>query len=646
MSKIKILPEKLANQIAAGEVVERPASVVKELVENAIDANATHISVQVEDAGARLIRVIDDGEGMDQDDALLCLERHATSKIIKEQQLAAIETLGFRGEAISSIASVSRLSIISRRSTDTLGTRADVRFGQVMKVHETGCGHGTIMEVRDLFGNVPARKKFLKSAKTELSHIEEFVKSCGLARPGLGVTYTVNGKEVFNWPGQVDTLESRLKRLIGRHAEQRLIAVDSVSTDKDDQAGMRVFGYLFPPDFSSGVSPRLRLFINGRVIRDRMISHAVAEGLHGFLMKGRRPVGAIFIEIDPASIDVNVHPAKQEIRFHKSNMAHQLIVKAVSRAMDGYQQELKHSVFGPPKSSEQENAVGLGARAYDEGVEKKSTLESSTKEPAPFFAARASAEKNNSFLSESTTVTVEGLPVPNTSEPPLPSVDECFQSSTVSVFDNESLPVEAIGQSPQTIDAGSLKPIGQVLDSFIICEGAHGLVVIDQHAAHERLLFEKIKKQFAEQGIARQSLLFPKVVEVNASEENILRKYGREISCLGIDIQEFGGTSFVVKAIPALMAGIPPEEIMAGIFEQFASDSRETKLSDSRRLENIFASMACKAAIKAGYSLELEEIAQLLREMQKADTFSHCPHGRPVAKSFSGDDMKRWFYRT
>lgn len=646
MSKIKILPEKLANQIAAGEVVERPASVVKELVENAIDANASHISVQVEGAGARLIRVIDDGEGMDQDDVLLCLERHATSKIIEEQQLGAIETLGFRGEAISSIASVSRLSITSRRSADTLGTKADVRFGQVMKVHETGCGHGTIMEVRDLFGNVPARKKFLKSAKTELFHVEEFVKNYGLVRPGLGVTYTINGKEVFNWPGQVDTLESRLKRLVGRHAPLQLIAVDSALTGNDDQGRMRVFGYLFPLDYSSGISSRLRLFINGRVIRDRMISHAVAEGLHGFLMKGRRPVGAVFVEIDPASVDVNVHPAKQEIRFHKSNMAHQLIVQAVSQAMDRYQQEFKHSVFGPPKSSLQGNAVELNAVAHDEGGVKKSTFESLTKEPTPLFATQTSAKKDNSFLPKITASVSEGLSVPKPSGPPLLFVDECFQSSTDSVSNNESLPSEAIGRSFQTIDAGPLKPIGQALDSFIICEGAHGLVVIDQHAAHERLLFEKIKKQFAEQGIVRQSLLFPKVVEVSASEESVLRKYGREISCLGIDIREFGGNSFVVKAIPALMAGIPPEEIMAGIFEQFASGPRETKLSDARRLENVFASMACKAAIKAGHSLKLEEIAQLLREMQEADTFSHCPHGRPVAKSFSGDDIKRWFYRT
>lgn len=634
MSKIKILSEKLANQIAAGEVVERPSSVVKEFVENAIDANATHIAIQIEGAGTRLIRVTDDGEGMDQDDVLLCLERHATSKLTDEQQLEAIQTLGFRGEAISSIASVSRLTITSRRAADTLGARAEVRFGKVMKVHEIGCGHGTTMEIRDLFDNVPARKKFLKSSKTEIFHIEEIVKNYGLVHPHIGVTYTVNGKDVFNWPRQVDTAEGRLNRILGRNAPQQVIAVDSVDDSSDVQDDLRVFGYLLPPDQSSGVSSRLRLFVNNRAIKDRMMSHAVSEGLQGFLMKGRRPAGALFVDIDPANVDVNVHPTKQEIRFRKSSTAHQFISRAVSQAMVRYQSQLKHSMFGSPGSHAQGDASQPNNTVYGNELKKGLKARIIAREPESLFASEASSRKIIPISSKSTS----GISSASKEEILDTSLPEPFFGNERLAGGNES--------SIKQPDGGTLKTIGQVFDSFILCEGEHGLVVIDQHAAHERLLFEKLKKQFSKHGIARQSLLFSKVIEVNALEEDILKKYEQEISKLGIDIQEFGTNSFVIKAIPALMGGTQPEEIMVGIFEQFAGSGKEKKASTAKRFEDVLSSMACKAAIKAGHILELKEIEQLLLEMYEADIFSHCPHGRPVAKSFSMDDIKKWFHRT
>ncbi|MDT8335487.1 MAG: DNA mismatch repair endonuclease MutL, partial [Desulfurivibrionaceae bacterium] len=308
MSQIRILPENLANQIAAGEVVERPASVVKELVENSIDAGAAGLTVQVEGAGASLIRVIDDGRGMDQDDILLSLERHATSKLINVAQLNEIMTLGFRGEAVPSIASVSRLSITSRPLGAELGARVEVRFGKVVKVHEMGCRVGTVVEMRDLFGNVPARKKFLKTPRTELSHIEEVLRGYALARPELALDYFVNGREILAVPPVVGGgLEQRLKNLLGCDSRRSLATVGPASAEN----GVKISGFLLPPDYFPSQSANLRAFVNGRPVRDRLITHAVAEGLRNFLMKGRRPAGVLFVDLPPAAVDVNVHPAKQ-----------------------------------------------------------------------------------------------------------------------------------------------------------------------------------------------------------------------------------------------------------------------------------------------------------------------------------------------
>lgn len=296
-----------------------------------------------------MIRVIDDGCGMDQDDILLSLERHATSKLTDEEQLSAIATLGFRGEALPSIASVSRLTITSRPVSSDLGSRVEIRHGRVSKVHEMGCVRGTVMEVRDLFGNMPARKKFLKTVQTELSHIEEVVRNYSLAYPQVGFAYQVNDRELFSFPAAVDDLEVRVRAAGGRRlGNGPLVRLEQASD------GIRVYGYLVPPDEMLGGGGRLRLFVNGRVVRDRMIVHALAEGLRGFLMKGARPVGALFVTVPPASVDVNVHPTKQEIRFHRPTLVHQLVSLAAREGMAGYQQTLKRSLFEVPPAKPQQ----------------------------------------------------------------------------------------------------------------------------------------------------------------------------------------------------------------------------------------------------------------------------------------------------
>jgi DNA mismatch repair protein MutL len=620
LSRIRVLPENLANQIAAGEVVERPASVVKELLENAIDAGASQVSIQVEGDGTRLIRVIDDGSGMDQDDVLLCLERHATSKISSLAELGSIRSLGFRGEAVPSIASVSRMRITSRPPSQALGTQVDLRFGKVLKVHEMGGSPGSSFEVTDLFGNVPARKKFLKSTRTELGHIEEVVKNYALARPELGFSYTVDGREVLRLPVGLDTHQSRAARIFGKGGGSLV----EVGQQPLSETELGVSGYLLPPD--APAAARLRIFVNGRAIHDRLITHAVSEGLQNYLMKGRGPGGVIFLVLPLESVDVNVHPTKQEVRFHKSAVVHQGVVVAVQAAMAAYQQTLRREIFRPaPVGSGGVQAKAAPAEAY---VPVSAPPAPAVQEVLPLFKTAARAAAPSSLQ---TTPAEEQSPVFPESGFAAPSQHGVEAEQTQAVSPEESAP-----------PLGGLRYLGQVLDTYLLCATENGLLAVDQHAAHERLLFETLKRQFAGKKIARQTLLFPKVLECTLEELQILRQYAEEIAALGVEIEDFGGGSQVVKAVPAVLGRSPVEEVMAGIFSRFAESGSG---KGGVRAEEVLSDMACKAAIKAGQSLSPTEAEALLDEMQRAEVFSHCPHGRPVAKSFTAYEIKKWFYR-
>ncbi|MDH5299288.1 MAG: DNA mismatch repair endonuclease MutL, partial [Desulfobulbaceae bacterium] len=524
MSKIRILSESLANRIAAGEVIERPASVVKEFVENAIDAKARHVTVQVEGGGSRLIRVMDDGEGMDQDDVLLCLERHATSKLVDEGQLMAITTLGFRGEAVPSIASVAQLSITSRVEGADLGVRAEIRYGRVVRVHEMGCPRGTVMEVRDLFGNMPARRKFLKSVATELLHIEEVVKNYALAYPQLGVAYQVDGRELFNLSAAAHNLEARVRRLTGRRGNNPLVRLGR-EAEVGAPAAIKVHGYLLPPDEEVAGSGRLRLFVNGRAVRDRMIGHALAEGLRGFLMKGARPAGVLFIELPADGVDVNVHPTKQEIRFHKPHLIHQLVSQAASEGMARHQRLLKRELFAVPDRP-------------------GSTL--SMPKPRP-VATRSWPQPTLPLVSRTAEPEAAALPplaggkAPDELQPgqsPLARREHPEETSRATVpppGTEEDPPFARVAAAESAAVPSLLRPIGQLLDTYILCESEEGLVVIDQHAAQERLLFETLKQQYERRGVARQVLLFPKVLQCGPEENQLLERFGGEITALGVD---------------------------------------------------------------------------------------------------------------
>jgi DNA mismatch repair protein MutL len=620
MSKIRVLPEQLANRIAAGEVVERPASVVKELIENSLDAGATRIEIEIEGGGTRLIRIIDNGEGMDEDDVLLCLERHGTSKIVTDEDLEAISSLGFRGEAIPSISSVARLTITSRQQAADLGTTAILNYGKLHKIHETGCARGTIIEIRNLFGNTPARRKFLRTKRTELGHIDEVIKNYSLAAPHVGFILRIDGRQTLHLDVNQD-LAQRLATVL--HYSGTFIEIDH---SEPGSSLPRLSGFLVPPDHPLKGSSRIKILVNGRSVKDRMLTHGVAEGLRGFLMKGRNPAGLLHLHLDPAEVDVNVHPTKQEVRFRRSRDIHQLIVQAIQQGMYGYQQTLKNSFFTPPSAVTAHPESSSKAKPYT---------------PPPAAPPQAVIRTEHSTQ------------IKSAAKPPIPATATAEPLPATAAPINEQNQIEAQPQkapAPQSVlsiqenRGHGLKVIGQYDNLYIFCQSSDGLVVIDQHAAHERLLFEKLKKQFLQGTITRQTLLFPETVELSVADIQKVEQYGDEIDKMGFTLREFGGNSYVISAVPALGNHLAPAALLLDILEQFGSSSSSRRKGSL--LEDILASMACKAAVKAGDALPDKEIEALLNGMAKADLFSHCPHGRPVLKQFSTGEIKKWFHRS
>lgn len=625
MSRIRLLSEQLANQIAAGEVVERPASVVKELVENSLDAGADRIDIQVEGSGTGLLRIIDNGEGMDNDDVLLCLERHATSKIQEEAQLAAIATLGFRGEAIPSIASVSWMTIASRPQHQALGTRAEIRYGSLQAVHEHGCSRGTMIEIRHLFGNMPARKKFLKSSRTELHHIEEVVKNQALAHPHVGFTLSVDNRVSLEYQPGAD-LQRRVREVF-RYAG-KLLEVRSEA--EGEQLGLE--GYLLLPEMAPASSARLRLLVNDRPVQDAMIRHAVAEGMQGFLMKGYQAAGALLLRIAPDQVDVNVHPAKREIRFRKSEAVHRFVAEAVSRGLSEHQQSLRSSLFAVPQSRADQTAPAWS-------------------EPAvPIAPMPMSAEK--AVAPEEPPVTAEPAP----QQPRLPV--QVRPAAATSVVERPRQPANystappvpctpSISPAPvvETVFSG-LTLIGQLFSLYLLCEKEGELIVIDQHAAHERLLYGQLVEGYRAARIPGQTLLFPVTVELTPVQMDTFEAHAATVATLGLQAEHFGEATFVIKAVPALVRQEEPGGLLREVLDGLRGTTAEAgKRPLTQVVDHLLATMACKAAIKAGNRLQPQEMLKLLAQMEASAVFSHCPHGRPVIKTFTAQEVERWFHR-
>ncbi len=623
MSRIRILSEQLANQIAAGEVVERPASVIKELLENSLDAGASRIDVHIEGGGTRLLRVADDGEGMDTDDVLLCLERHATSKIREESQLGAIATLGFRGEAIPSIASVSWLTILSRPAEHALGSRAEVRYGTMQAVHEDGCPRGTVIEVRRLFGNMPARKKFLKSERTELHHIEEVVKNQALAYPYVGFRLFVNDRLTLEYRPDAD-LEQRVREVF--RYEGTLLPLQGEGSAGGQALSLE--GYLLLPESSPRTKARLRFLVNNRPVQDAMIRHAINEGMQGFLMKGYQPAGTLVLSLPPEQIDVNVHPAKREIRFRHGEHVHRFISERVRSAIDQYQAQSRERLFTPKKADQ------CLSRPVDTNVAGKK---------APFLAPSETPRTAEADL----LLQSQRLPLPQQAARPVP----CATAEPTPAFAPSADPPISMPARQKTAGEGAedfsgLHLIGQLFALYLLCEREGQFIVIDQHAAHERLLYGQLRQGYMQAHMPRQNLLFPVTVELTPVQAETLEKRAAEVETLGLQVQSFGHDTYVIKAVPALVSQINPGALLNEMLDALRSPvQKEGPRPVPQVVDELLASMACKAAIKAGNRLQPQEMLKLLEQMQASSVFTHCPHGRPVIKTFTDQEVEKWFHR-
>ncbi|APG26690.1 hypothetical protein A7E78_01715 [Syntrophotalea acetylenivorans] len=598
--QIRILPEQLCNQIAAGEVVERPASVVKELVENALDAQANKIVVEIEGGGKRLIRITDNGCGMDRDDAFLCLERHATSKLRNEADLFHLQTLGFRGEALPSIAAISRLRLRTRTSEALEGWEIHVEGGAVRHAEATGMPVGTLIEVRNLFFNTPARRKFLRRDETEAGHISDTITKLALACPQVQFQLVNNGRRQIDLNRQKN-LSERVAGLLGRSVLQGLMPVEGT------KGGMRLHGLISQPSLNRSATSSQFVFINGRYIRDRLVQHALRDGYRHLLMKGRHPIVVLFLEMAPEQVDVNVHPTKHEVRFRDQSFVHDFIAQTL--------QETLRSIGSEAPASVPVNPVFPVVKEQDDS--SSPSRSASIAEP----------------IDESLLVVGEG----RVNYPVTP------QQEIIESFDEPGLTSDAPLCETGGFYAG-LRVIGQFSDSYILCQDKQDLLLIDQHAAHERIGFEQLRNQYRDCGVERQGLLFPLVLDFDHREAAALDEHQAELQRVGFDLECFGGNSYVLKGIPQVLGDAEAEKLIRDVITELISFGGSSLLEE--RIEQLLILMACHRVIRANQQLNRSEIDYLLRELDQVDFSGHCPHGRPVVQRLSLSEIERMFKRT
>ena len=607
MSKIKILPEILSNKIAAGEVVERPASVVKELVENALDAGSSRIMIDIEKGGRALIRVSDNGSGMGRDDALLALERYATSKIYKDQDLFRIQTLGFRGEALPSIAAVSRFTLVSRDPSADAGTQISVEGGKIKDVTEVGAPKGTMVTIRQLFFNTPARRKFLKTIGTEMGHIADRVASIALGHPGVQFRLTHNDNIVKDWPSTSIPLD-RVVNVLGGDLKNSLHAIGFQNN------AVSISGWISSPRITRRTSRGLFIYVNGRFVRDRSVQHALFEGYSQRLVKGQFPIAALFISVPFEEVDVNVHPTKSEVRFVRQRDVHEAVKQAVAQTLLAADKASwdtrKNSTEGAftPQGRVSETAQ------RDWGLRPVGGIGASVPEGFGIgdFGLKKSEVKSRSYSSNGDKH--HGIPdehdaQPATRHPPPPP----------------RLTQATIWQKKRF---GDMRIIGQLHNTYIIGEADEGLILIDQHAAHERILFERFSDRASISPKASQRLLVPESVELGYREAEVLDNLIPNLAELGLDIEPFGGNTFVIKSVPPLLAGREVKPLLVEIVEkivEIGSSSGLAELLDECRMV-----MACHGAIRANQALSDEQISGLMSQLDECHNPSHCPHGRPT----------------
>jgi DNA mismatch repair protein MutL len=635
MGRIRILTDDVANKIAAGEVVERPASVVKELLENSLDAGATHLRVEVAGGGRRLIRIADDGCGMLRDDAMLAFERHATSKLASARDLLSIATLGFRGEALPSIASVSRLTLETRALEEQTGTRVEIAGGKMLRSEEAALAPGTQITVRDLFFNVPARKKFLRSDQTELAHIASLVTHYSLAHKEKTFLLVSEEKELLNvTPAAM--LRDRVYQVFGGDTLAEVIdlgvrerTLEQPPAEPGEQAVSKTFrlsGFVSRPQIQKLNRNSIFLFVNGRLIRDRLLLHAISSSYHNLIPPGCFPFALLFLDCDCGEVDVNVHPSKTEVRFRAQSFVHDFVRDAVREAL--VESRPVSELPLPSRPAAAQPAAALPYSEFSQRVEDQAWQPASDlaggAAPPPEFTLRGTRPPEPRFdFSDPLEEPPLGAPIPDTH----------------GVF-----PPELVPDLSQSLTAlADLRPLGQIHESFIVAAGRDGIWIIDQHVAHERILFEKVLKQRAAGRIDVQRLLMPLILRLTAAQQTDYDRIADELQASGFDTEPFGQRTIAVKAAPA---GISPGDIERCIFEILEIAERELRrvsIDDVRR--SIAASIACRAAIKVNMRLDAAKIDWLLKTLAETECPMSCPHGRPIALRYSLRDILRGFHR-
>jgi len=660
MNRVRLLPEQVANQIAAGEVIERPASIVKELVENSLDAGATRITVEIQAGGRSLVRVTDDGFGMNRDDALLCLERHATSKIVKAEDLAAISTMGFRGEALPSIASVSRFTLTTREreSTSPEGTQIIVNGGKIIEVKAAGCAPGTSVEVRQLFFNLPARRKFLRTEETEAAHVLHYLTLAALAFPEVAFTFVKDTRPVWQLPAQrsaADTaaktsaLRERLRALLG---DVKLIEVDFTTEHSDSTAVLeenesfesaleerpgspppaknqfRVWGLIGSPGVSRATREDQHVFVNRRPVENRGINFALMEGYHTALMKGRYPICCLFLEINPAAVDVNIHPAKREVKFHREGEVRRSVADAVRQALLAF-----HSA------------------------------QSKAESPKPKFediAARATVEigTTTDVVPESFTPTLPQFPA-STALPPRPSEQPALKmgfaparpiaptSATITApqFSQPSTLNAQPSATPTPLLAVPLRLVGVVGRLYVVLESDRGLVLLDQHAAHERILFEQMLERLERKELApSQKLLLPETIELSPRDSNFLRGQLESLTRLGVGLSEFGEQTFLLDALPPFVKVGDARRFTLDLVDELKAAGQD--VNSARLGEHVIVKTVCRHAVKANDPLAGRELENLVEDLRRCAMPYTCPHGRPTLIEMNYRELERKFGRT
>jgi len=640
-TKIRILPENLTNKIAAGEVVERPASVAKELVENALDAGSKEVVVEIESGGRRLIKVSDTGSGMSREDALLAMERHATSKIASDEDLFALSTLGFRGEALPSIASVSRLTIATRTPDNVEGTEIYAEGGRIKEVKSCGMATGTVISVRNLFFNTPARLKFMKSAETEGGHVGELLTRLAISRPDVRFSYLNDGKQVFRL---LDSdLKERVASVLGRQ-----IAASLYPVSYHDERGLKVTGLVAAPECSRSASSHLYTYINGRFIRDKVVQHAVLKAYRNFMEKGRYPVLALFIEIPPGEVDVNVHPTKHEVRFREQGRVHDAIQLSVESVLKETPW-LKRAV--PPRLPDLPPAQGSGANFIPPPPEGGGVIE-----PAPPVASAAQprvSDVSQARVAEVRELLADYQPRPQPALRPQYAFEPAKEKPAAPAATSPAAPparAESAGPQPPAVEEAkgrgyfsSLAVIGQYHASYVLCQDGSDLVLVDQHAAHERVAFERLKREFAATRVDSQGLLFPETLELSFKESAVLLEHVSEIARLGFELEEFGGNTWLLKGVPQILSASEYLRTLRDIMEELASLSRSRTFGDVQ--EEMLARIACHSVVRGRRPLSGQEIAALFKQMDDTDFSSNCPHGRPVMQRLTLGEVEKMFKR-